>query len=106
MFPTNKAKTVLSEPNNMMPNLGETIENHRIWKLQSPFENDQFYLSKLVNDCFAGINTIVLRLTYFEDGKWYIYSKELRALLNTYVIHKDWLSGNKNKIVRAKELEY
>jgi hypothetical protein len=56
MFPTNKAKIVLSEPNNMMQNLGETIEIQRIWKLQSPFENDQFYLSKLVNDYFAGIN--------------------------------------------------
>ena len=97
MFPTNKAKTVLSEPNNMMQNLGETIENHRIWKLQSPFENDQFYLSKLVNDCFLGINTIVLRLTYCEEGKWYSYSKELRALLNIDGIHNDWLSGNKTR---------
>jgi len=70
MFPTNKTTAVLSELNNMMQNLGETIKNHRIWKLQSPFENDQLYLSNLVNDRFAGINTIVLPLTIFEDGKW------------------------------------
>lgn len=63
MFPTNKTKAVLSELNSMMQNLGETIKNHIIWKLQSPFENDQFFLSKLVYDRFAGINTIVLPLT-------------------------------------------
>ena len=89
-----------------MQNLGETMKNHRICKLQSPFENDKFYLSKLVNDRVAGIHTILLRLTYFGDGKWYCYSKELRAFLNTYIIHNDWLSGNKNNIVRAKELGY
>ena len=103
MFPTKKTKAVLSELNNMMQNLGETIKNDRIWKLQSPFENDQFYLSKLVNDRFAGINTIVLPLTDFVDGKWYSYSNEHRALLTPYVIHNDWLSGNKNKIARAKQ---
>ena len=79
IFPTNKAKAVLSKPNNMMQKLGETIKNHRIWKLQSPFENDKFYLSKLVYDRVAGIHTILLRLTYFEDGKWYCYSKKLSA---------------------------
>ena len=31
MFPTHKAKLVLSEPNNMMHNLAETMKNHRIW---------------------------------------------------------------------------
>jgi hypothetical protein len=66
MFPTNKAKTVLSEPNNMMQNLGETIENHRIWKLQSPFENDQFYLSKLVNDTI---------LFYYQTTNHYVWHK-------------------------------
>lgn len=103
MFPTKKTKAVLAELNNMMQNLGETIKNHRIWKLQSPFENDQFYLSKLVNDRFAGINTIVLPLSDFEDGKWYSYSKDMRAMINPYVIHNDWLSGNKNKIARVKK---
>ena len=69
MFPTNKWKFVLSELNNMMQNLGETMKNHRIWKMQPPFENDQFYLSKLVYDRFAGINAMVLALTYFENDE-------------------------------------
>ena len=69
MFPTSKAKFVLSELNNMMHNLGETMTNHRIWKLHPPFENDQFYLSKLVYVRIAGINAIVLALTYFEKDE-------------------------------------
>ena len=72
-------------------------------KLISEGDNDQIYLSGLVNKRIDGLTKKVLPLSEYSDGKWYNMPETKRNISDPYVINNNWIIGNDKKISRAKE---
>ena len=66
-------------------------------------DNDQTYLSELINGRYGGIRVSYLSERLFPDGKWYQLSHLQSLKPDPLVIHNNWIAGNHNKIVQAKK---
>ncbi|CAC5393657.1 unnamed protein product [Mytilus coruscus] len=102
LFPTPATKATFEQLNRMMFKLYSKIRNQPSDKFVPTFENDQVYLSNLVLEKYAGLKSTILPFSIFPDGKWYDISEEERKLTFPYLIHNNWIKGNKAKEGRAK----
>ena len=66
-------------------------------------ENDQTYLSSLINEGYGGIRLSYLSERLFPDGKWYKLSHLRSRKPDPLVIHNNWVAGNDNKTEQAKK---
>lgn len=100
MFPTSTTSKILKQLNKMMKKLEKEIKTWRPEQTVSEGKNDQVYLTALYTKKFAGLKGIVLPYEDFPDGKWY-QLKEAKSW-KPYIIHNNWIIGNKKKLQRAK----
>ncbi|XP_052057690.1 uncharacterized protein LOC127698327 [Mytilus californianus] len=103
LFPTPATKATFEQLNRMMLKLSEKIKFEPSNKTIPTYENDQVYLSKLVLEKYAGLKSIILPFSVFPDGKWYEISEQNRKLTKPYLIHNNWIMGNKAKEERARK---
>lgn len=102
LFPTNGTKALFLEVQRLMNRLEQRIGYLSKKTIICDNDNDQVYLSQLLNKQFAGVKTLVLSYSYFPDGKWYTFPAIKRALLKPYMIHNNYIAGNWAKISRLQ----
>ena len=103
MFPTKATISTWKELNKKLYELDKKIKSLPPGKLISEGDNDQIYLSGLVNKRIDGLTKKVLPLSEYSDGKWYNMPETKRNISDPYVINNNWIIGNDKKISRAKE---
>lgn len=103
LFPTAPTKSVFKALNMILLRMDKKLQELPPGQCISERENDQEFLSKLVYMQYAGAKSKVFPLTTFGDGKWYSLPEVDRQSYKPYLINFNWIVGNKNKILRAKE---
>lgn len=102
LFPTNPTILTWKELNRRLYELDKKIKSMPAGKLISEGDNDQIYVSGIINKRLGGLQKKELPLADYPDGKWYVMSEAKRKASRPYVINNNWVIGNKNKILRAK----
>ncbi|XP_045184533.2 uncharacterized protein LOC123542656 [Mercenaria mercenaria] len=103
LFATERTQSLWRQLNGMMVELGDRVKNEPDDRFIPETENDQQYLSRLVNQRFGDIRIKVLPLDKYSDGMWYKLTASERNKTHPILISNNWIIGNKNKIARAKE---
>lgn len=103
LFATERTKSLWRQLTEMMEDLGRRIGVDDDVTRVSEMENDQQYLSTLINQRYADIRTRILPLERYADGHWYNLSPSEQSKTHPILISNNWIIGNKNKISRAKQ---
>lgn len=103
LFPTNATIMTWQELNRRLYELDKKIKSLPPGKLISEGDNDQIYLSGIINKRLGGLTKKMLPLEKYPDGKWYEMTEEKRKKSSPYVINNNWVIGNNKKTSRAKE---
>ena len=103
LFPTEATIATWKELNKKLYELDEKIKALAPGIMIPEGDNDQIYLSNVINKRLKGLKKGVLPLSDFADGKWYTMPESKRKNSNPYVINNNWVIGNAKKISRAKE---
>lgn len=103
IFTRQKSIQVFKELERKMTELEEELQNKTNSKSISMRDNDQEYLSSLVNKRYAGVSVFYLSNEQFADGRWYRLGEEERKATQPLVVHNNFVIGNKNKIKRARQ---
>lgn len=102
LFPTPKTRTVFHKLLDMLNALYTRYSTLSLDCELPTNDNDQEMLSRLVRRKYANINVIILPYSDFADGVWYEMEDIKRTLVKPYIIHNDYIVGNKAKILRFK----
>lgn len=103
LFPTEATIMTWQELNRKLYDLDKKIKTLPPGQLISEGDNDQIYLSRIINKRLGGLTMKLLPLDEYPDGKWYNLKDSLRKKSHPYVINNNWIIGNKRKISRAKK---
>ncbi|KAL4223175.1 hypothetical protein ACF0H5_016647 [Mactra antiquata] len=106
LFKTDKAKKLWKKVTEDMIALGEKISSKSDKTAVSEADNDQQYLSRLLNQKYADIKMKLLPLDVYADGQWYKLPEDKRNQSHPIVINNNWVVGNKAKIERAKKWKH
>lgn len=103
LFPTKSTKLVMEKMLNMLNNL-YTKYSYLNFNCKMPSnDNDQEMLSRLISQRYSDIKVKMLPYSTFADGGWYELQNDGRNQRNPpYVLHNDYIVGNKAKIQRFK----
>lgn len=102
LFPTYSTKMVFRKLLSMLNQLYSKY-NHLDFQCRLPTEdNDQEMLSRLIAMKYSNISVVMLSYNDFSDGVWYGMKNTTRSQIQPYIIHNDYIVGNKQKIKRFK----
>lgn len=103
LFATNRTQSLFLEVRRQMDLLEGHIKQRPKHEQIPDIDNDQRYLSRLLNKQFAGVKALVLPYSDFADGWWYRFDAAKRKSIKPYIIHNNYIVGNHAKINRIKQ---
>lgn len=103
LHPTTATILTWRELNRKLYQLDKKIKELPTGELISEGDNDQIYLSGIINKRLGGLKKKELPLGEYADGKWYNMPEDKRKISHPYVINNNWVIGNNKKTSRAKE---
>ncbi|KAK3083608.1 hypothetical protein FSP39_000215 [Pinctada imbricata] len=104
MAPTDRMKKLWQELTRRLLLLDARLQKLSPGTVISEGDNDQLYLTALLNKKYANVRVKLLSLKEYPDGKWYeLPAAKRRDISKIYILNNNWVEGNQNKIKRAEK---